>query len=107
MSAKALLDECAQPTRTQVEDALGGVLCRCTGYTKIIDAVENAHNFDRVKLEPKAGAGVGAAIQHLDGVAKVTGELKYGSDTVPDAALEVYVVPVSYTHLTLPTILLV
>ena len=66
MSAKALLDECAQPTRTQVEDALGGVLCRCTGYTKIIDAVENAHNFDRVKLEPKAGAGVGAAIQHLD-----------------------------------------
>ena len=92
MSAKALLDECAQPTRTQVEDALGGVLCRCTGYTKIIDAVENAHNFDRVKLEPKAGAGVGAAIQHLDGVAKVTGELKYGSDTVPDAALEVYVV---------------
>jgi carbon-monoxide dehydrogenase small subunit len=34
-----LLDENPRPTRQEVKDALGGNLCRCTGYVKIIDAV--------------------------------------------------------------------
>jgi carbon-monoxide dehydrogenase small subunit len=39
MSAKALLDENPNPTRQEVKEALGGNLCRCTGYVKITDAV--------------------------------------------------------------------
>jgi carbon-monoxide dehydrogenase small subunit len=39
MMAKALLDENPNPTREEVKDGLGGNLCRCTGYVKIIDAV--------------------------------------------------------------------
>jgi aerobic carbon-monoxide dehydrogenase small subunit len=39
MMAKALLDENPQPTRQKVREGLGGNLCRCTGYVKIIDAV--------------------------------------------------------------------
>ncbi len=39
MMSKALLDENQEPTREEVKEALGGNLCRCTGYVKIIDAV--------------------------------------------------------------------
>ncbi len=39
MMAKALLDENPKPTRQEVSEGLGGNLCRCTGYVKIIDAV--------------------------------------------------------------------
>jgi len=39
MMAKALLDENHKPTREEVKEGLGGNLCRCTGYVKIIDAV--------------------------------------------------------------------
>lgn len=40
LSAKAMLDENSQPTRQEVREALAGNLCRCTGYTKIIEAIE-------------------------------------------------------------------
>ena len=39
MAADALLDARPAPSEAEVMDALGGVLCRCTGYRKIIDAV--------------------------------------------------------------------
>ena len=39
LMAKALLDENPSPTRQEVKEGLGGNLCRCTGYVKIIDAV--------------------------------------------------------------------
>jgi carbon-monoxide dehydrogenase small subunit len=42
LAAKALLDSNPRPTRREIRDALSGVLCRCTGYTKIIDAVQAA-----------------------------------------------------------------
>ena len=42
MSAKALLDENPNPTEEEVKRAIGGNLCRCTGYVKIVDAVKKA-----------------------------------------------------------------
>jgi carbon-monoxide dehydrogenase small subunit len=37
--AKALLEETQSPSEAEVRRAMAGVLCRCTGYSKIIDAV--------------------------------------------------------------------
>jgi carbon-monoxide dehydrogenase small subunit len=40
--AKALLDERPHPSRDEIRHAISGVLCRCTGYRKVVDAVEEA-----------------------------------------------------------------
>jgi aerobic carbon-monoxide dehydrogenase small subunit len=44
VSAKALLDQNSHPTRDDIREAISGNLCRCTGYKKIIDAIEAAAN---------------------------------------------------------------
>ena len=41
MTARWLLDENPRPNREEIRDALSGNLCRCTGYMKIIDAIED------------------------------------------------------------------
>ncbi len=42
MSGKALLDENPNPDREDVRRAIAGNLCRCTGYAKIVEAIESA-----------------------------------------------------------------
>ncbi len=42
MSAKQLLDEHDNPDEEQIRHAIAGNLCRCTGYTKIVDAIKLA-----------------------------------------------------------------
>ena len=42
MSSKALLDKNPNPSREEIREALAGNLCRCTGYQKIVKAVESA-----------------------------------------------------------------
>ena len=46
MAAKALLDKNPNPTRENVVDAIGGNVCRCTGYEPIINAVLDAARSD-------------------------------------------------------------
>jgi carbon-monoxide dehydrogenase small subunit len=41
LAAKGLLRENAKPTTEEITEAIGGNLCRCTGYVKIIDAIES------------------------------------------------------------------
>ena len=42
VTAKALLDQNPRPSRQEIREALAGNLCRCTGYTKIVEAVDLA-----------------------------------------------------------------
>ena len=47
LTARALLDDTADPSRDEVKRALAGNLCRCTGYNKIFEAVEAASGAPR------------------------------------------------------------
>ncbi|PHP67891.1 aldehyde oxidase [Zhengella mangrovi] len=88
MAATALLDETPRPTRQAAEDAIGGVLCRCTGYTKIIDAICDAwRDADDGTETPAAGQSVGARLPRLDGLPKVLGTEIFGADSWPTDAL--------------------
>ncbi|MCC5912066.1 MAG: (2Fe-2S)-binding protein [Clostridiaceae bacterium] len=45
LSAKALLDKNPKPTREEIREGISGNLCRCTGYNKIVDAIEKASEY--------------------------------------------------------------
>lgn len=88
VAAVALLEGNPEPSEAEVEDAIGGVLCRCTGYRKIVAAIREAANGEaRPTPLPRAGTAVGARIARLDGLAKVTGTDLFGADDWPADAL--------------------
>ena len=95
VSAAALLERVPAPDEAQVKDALGGVLCRCTGYRKIIDAVV-AVGSDLEKSSVKGA--VGDAIVRLDGRGKTDGSERFGDDVAPNNALGVFVIRSPYPH---------
>jgi CO/xanthine dehydrogenase Mo-binding subunit/aerobic-type carbon monoxide dehydrogenase small subunit (CoxS/CutS family) len=120
MAAVDCLRHAPNVSRGEIEDALGGVLCRCTGYQKIVEAVMDvASHFP----SPLAGEGqgegkeegrgsvlppspslprkgressVGARLPRLDGVAKVDGTEIFGADSAPVDALWMRVVRSPY-----------
>jgi carbon-monoxide dehydrogenase small subunit len=59
MSAKGLLDRVEDPTEHQIKTALAGNLCRCTGYTQIIEAVTSAAAELRAATAEPVGVGAG------------------------------------------------
>ena len=86
VSAAALLDATPQPNDAQIGSALGGVLCRCTGYRKIFEAVHIAARDGDIRSSGSAGL-VGDRLARLDGRAKITGRDLFGADAIPPDAL--------------------
>ena len=88
MAATELLNQNPQPSEAEVEDAIGGVLCRCTGYRQIIQAVVEAHRFtEPTEIEFGDAPSVGTRLPRVDGDAKVSGRDLFGADAAPDDAL--------------------
>jgi CO/xanthine dehydrogenase Mo-binding subunit/aerobic-type carbon monoxide dehydrogenase small subunit (CoxS/CutS family) len=87
MAAADLLARKRKPNEDEVRDALGGVLCRCTGYQKIIEAVLDVANRPALAPSPAAGKALGARAGKVDGIAKLTGAEKFGADAIPADAL--------------------
>src|SRR5215510_6867003 len=83
MAATDLLARVASPSRAQVEDAVAGVLCRCTGYLKIVEAILAVE-----AQRPNAvAAAVGARLPRVDGWPKVCGSDRFAADAAPADAL--------------------
>lgn len=84
MAAKALLDREPSPSRAQMIEALEGNLCRCTGYSHILEAVERAAALLRGEStapnEKSDGPPVGGTLLRADAVDKVTGRARYVED---------------------------
>ena len=92
MAAQSLLNVKPNPSREEVEDALGGVLCRCTGYSKIVAAVLEASGTETQELPADADSGFGSRTRKVDGESKLLGTEIYGADTAPDDSLWMRVV---------------
>jgi aldehyde oxidoreductase len=87
MAATDVLRRHENPSEEQVLDGLGGVLCRCTGYRKIVEAVLDVSEGKFDTPQPETGQAVGTRLARLDGEVKVTGKEKYGADHYPDNCL--------------------
>lgn len=98
MAAEALLRRDPAPAREAVEEALAGVLCRCTGYSKIVAAVQAAGAEPVAAVRAEAGSAVGARLDRLDGVDKLRGTEAFGADAWPAGTLLVRAVRSPHPH---------
>jgi CO/xanthine dehydrogenase Mo-binding subunit/aerobic-type carbon monoxide dehydrogenase small subunit (CoxS/CutS family) len=99
MAAARLLADRPAPTRAEIQAHLAGNLCRCTGYTKILDAVELAGRYLRDgRVPPRRGGGVGQPAARVDAEAKVRGAALYGDDHVRPGALHLQIVRSPHAH---------
>jgi aldehyde oxidoreductase len=96
LAATALLTAIDAPTEQQIEDAIAGVLCRCTGYRKIVAAIRDAVTIATAFPAPHPGAAVGARIPRLDGAGKLDGTTLFAADRQPADALLVRAVRSPY-----------
>lgn len=123
LATKSLLDKNPDPSREDIKTFLSGNLCRCTGYVKIIEAVEyaafllrrekgNGRNGETEKQKspiprfldspilhsPTHSATVGCSVIRVDGAEKISGTAKYADDYQLDDMHYLYLVRSPHTH---------
>lgn len=84
LQAKALLDANPRPSREEIARAVNGHLCRCTGYIKILDAIELLARAKRgeVSPEPCLDGRVGSSLARFAGCEMTLGDRPYVDDLV-------------------------
>ena len=110
MTTKGLLDKNTTPTIEEIKKAFAHNLCRCTGYAKIIDAVQMAAQFIRGENSPdkvrgKIGTGmIGESHPRPSAMIKACGLAQFGADIQLENALEVAVVHSTEYHAVIKSI---
>ncbi|MCF6171265.1 MAG: molybdopterin-dependent oxidoreductase [Bacteroidales bacterium] len=92
LRAKTILDKYEDVTKEEIKSELSGNLCRCTGYTKIIEAIESAKDIiqgkkpEEITYAPQKSAMdlsvVGKRLPKIDAPDKATGRAIYTDDIV-------------------------
>jgi aerobic-type carbon monoxide dehydrogenase small subunit (CoxS/CutS family) len=105
MAATSALREKPLADIEEIKERLGGNICRCTGYSKIFEAVEIARDVINGALPATAldapGAGetyIGNNVRRLDAPSKVTGALRYAGDMVMPGMLHMQVLRSPHPH---------
>ena len=102
MSGKALVDKNPNPTEAEIKEAIKGNICRCTGYKKIIEAIDLVAQIKRgekqidKELEKGDSFGVGSNAFRIDVREKVLGYGEYCDDVEMDDMLHVSAVRSKY-----------
>lgn len=104
MSAKALLDKNNNPSKDEIKSALKRNLCRCTGYKKIVEAIQLAGRFMRGELtpddiRPSAENGVlGKSLVRPSAYLKACGMAEFAGDVSLNNAVELVVLRSPHNH---------
>ena len=100
--AKALLDKNPKPSRDEIKQAIQPHLCRCTGYQKIVEAIETTAAFLRKETNlalPEISPGIiGAEVARRDSLAKATGTTLFADDLPVDNCVYMKVVRSPHHH---------
>jgi xanthine dehydrogenase molybdenum-binding subunit len=98
LRTKAILDKNPAPSREEIERGLVAHLCRCTGYAKIVDAVDLTARVLRHEAEPQFdySGRVGTSLPRYDGFDTVLGDRRYIDDIKVQGC--VYGAPVFTAH---------
>lgn len=102
MAGKALVDKNPNPTEAEIKEAIKGNICRCTGYKKIIEAIDLVAQIKRgekqidKELEKGDKFGVGSNAFRIDVREKVLGYGEYCDDVEMDDMLHVSAVRSKY-----------
>ena len=98
VATKVLLDKNPNPSRGEIKRTLKNHLCRCTGYERIVDAVELAGEFIRGETTPAKetpdpkGKQIGVSHPRPWSILKACGVAQFGADIVIPGALEIAIV---------------
>ncbi|WP_424932739.1 molybdopterin-dependent oxidoreductase [Amaricoccus macauensis] len=106
MAATSCLRQNPTASMEEIKERLGGNICRCTGYTKIFEAVEIARSVVAGTAQPAlldeddplGESYIGANVRRLDAPSKVTGRLKYAADMKLPDMLQMQVLRSPHAH---------
>jgi CO/xanthine dehydrogenase Mo-binding subunit/aerobic-type carbon monoxide dehydrogenase small subunit (CoxS/CutS family) len=105
MAATSALRENPQADIEEIKERLGGNICRCTGYTKIFEAVELARDViagemshDALEEDAVGDSYIGHNVRRIDAPSKVSGRLRYAADIKMHDMLQLQVLRSPHPH---------